>query len=113
MRHDALVPPSPADALVLPTPLWEFVIALGIGWVLWRLGAKPRAVGWLTGMYLVMSGVARFVVEFWRINPRLYLGMSNAQVAALGSVVLGAVVIGLAQAKRMPWGPRVVEESAT
>ena len=107
MRQDALVPPTPADALVLPTPLWEFAIALGIGWLLWRLGARPRAVGWITGVYLVVSGVARFGVEFWRINPRLYLGMSNAQVAAVGSVVLGLVVIGVAQAKRLPWGPRV------
>ncbi len=37
----------------------------------------------------MLSGAARFAVEFWRINPKLYLGMSNAQVAALGSVVVG------------------------
>lgn len=110
MRPDALVPPSPPDALVLPTPLWEFAIALGIGWLLWRLGAKARPVGWMTGFYLVLSGLARFVVEFWRINPKLYLGMSNAQVAAVGSVVLGLLVIGLAQAKQVPWAPQVSGE---
>ncbi len=50
-------------------------------------------MGWLTGLYLVLSGVGRFLVEFVRINPRLYWGMSNAQVAALGSVVVGLVVM--------------------
>ncbi len=111
MRHDALVPPHPADALVLPTPLWEFAFAMLLGWVLWRLGRKAWPVGWLTGLYLVLSGLARFVVEFWRINPRLYWGMSNAQVAALGSVVAGAVVIGLAQVKRVHWAPELAVES--
>jgi len=28
-----------------------------------------------------------------RINPRLYWGMSNAQVAAIGSMLVGAVVM--------------------
>ena len=58
-----------------------------------------------------MSGMARFVVEFWRINPRLYWGMSNAQVAALGSVVAGAVVMGAAWAKRVQWAPELAVES--
>jgi phosphatidylglycerol:prolipoprotein diacylglycerol transferase len=47
----------------------------------------------LTGLYLVLSGVGRFLVEFVRINPRIHWGMSNAQVAALGSVVVGLVVM--------------------
>jgi len=40
--------------------------------------------GQITGEYLVLSGVARFLVEFIRINPRIYWGMSNAQVARPG-----------------------------
>ena len=111
MRHDALVPPNPANALVLPTPLWEFCFAMFLGWVLWRLGRKAWPVGWLTGLYLVVSGLARFTVEFWRINPRLYWGMSNAQVAALGSVVVGAVVMGAAWAKKVQWVPELAVES--
>ena len=95
MRPDALVPPHPADALVLATPLWEFGIALVLALVLWHLGRRARPLGWLTGVYLVLTGLARFCVEVWRINPKLYLGhtMSNAQVAALGSVLTGAVVV--------------------
>ena len=47
----------------------------------------------VTGLYLVLSGLARFLVEFVRINPPVYGWMTNAQVAALGSVVVGVVVM--------------------
>ncbi len=52
-----------------------------------------RRLGQITGEYLVLSGVARFLVEFIRINPRIYWGMSNAQVASLGSIVAGILLI--------------------
>ena len=41
----------------------------------------------------MLSGVARFLVEFIRINPRIYWGMSNAQVASLGSIVAGILLM--------------------
>lgn len=95
IRPDALDPPQPdpPGLLVQPTPVYELLYALAIGWWLWKRGAKPRPLGFLTGEYLVLSGVGRFLVEFVRINPRLYWGMSNAQVAALGSVVVGVVMM--------------------
>jgi phosphatidylglycerol:prolipoprotein diacylglycerol transferase len=89
----ALVPGAPLNAMVQPTPVYEFLFSLALAWLLWRLGAKARPLGWLTGLYLVLSGTGRFLVEFVRLNPRLYWGMSNAQVAALGSVVVGVVVV--------------------
>lgn len=105
MAHNALVPPSPPTVAVLPTPLFEFLIALVIAWVVWQLGAKARPLGWLTGVYLLMSGAARFFIEFWRINPKLYLGehFSNAQMAALGSVLAGGLIL-LATHTRQPVG---------
>jgi phosphatidylglycerol:prolipoprotein diacylglycerol transferase len=97
MAKNALVPPTPPNALVQPTPVYELLFSLALAWLLWRLGSKTRSVGWLTGLYLVLSGVGRFLVEFVRINPRLYWGMSNAQVAALGSVVVGLIVMLVAR----------------
>ena len=49
MAKNALVPPTPPDALVQPTPVYEFLFALVLGWFLWRLGAKARPLGWLRG----------------------------------------------------------------
>jgi len=107
MRPDALVP---TPDLVQPTPIYELLFSLVLAWLLWRLGAKPRTAGWLTGLYLFLSGIGRFLVEFVRINPRIYWGMSNAQVAALGSVVVGLVVMVIARGSRV--APAAVETEA-
>ncbi len=100
MKPNALFPPNPPDALVQPTPVYELLFSLLVCAILWRLGVPRRALGWLTGLYLVLTGTGRFFVEFVRINPRLYWGMSNAQVAALGSVVVGWIILLVTSRKR-------------
>jgi phosphatidylglycerol:prolipoprotein diacylglycerol transferase len=118
MAANALVPVRPAGALVLDTPLWEFLAALVIAWVMWQLGKQARPLGWLTAVYLVLSGLARFSVEFFRINPKLYLGehFSNAQMAALGSVLAGILILVAVRSKEPVGGPAEMpvrlEESA-
>src|SRR5580698_7827203 len=83
----------PTVQRVHPTPIYELIAALLIAWYLWQRGKVDRPVGMITGEYLVWSGLARFLVEFVRINPRIYFGMSNAQVASIGSMVAGVVLI--------------------
>jgi phosphatidylglycerol---prolipoprotein diacylglyceryl transferase len=88
----------PTIQRVHPTPIYELLIALLIAGYLWRRGAhsgdgRTPPVGQITGEYLVLSGAARFLVEFIRINPRIYWGMSNAQVASLGSIAAGILLI--------------------
>ncbi|MBW4043646.1 prolipoprotein diacylglyceryl transferase [Acidipila rosea] len=92
----------PTTQRVHPTPIYELIAALLIGWFLWRRGApeSPKPIGQLTGEYLILSGIARFLVEMIRINPRLYWGMSNAQMASLGSVVAGVLLILWARSHR-------------
>ena len=109
MAPSALVPPIPRGSAVLPTPLWEFAIALVIAWVIWRLGRKARPLGWLTGLYLFLSGVARFCVEFYRINPKLYFGhnLSNAQVAAAATALVGLSIL-LSVRRNLPIGGPVL-----
>jgi phosphatidylglycerol---prolipoprotein diacylglyceryl transferase len=85
----------PTTQRVHPTPIYELIVALLIAAYLWRRGTKSDrfSAGQITGEYLVLSGVARFLVEFIRINPRIYWGMSNAQVASLGSIVAGILLM--------------------
>jgi phosphatidylglycerol:prolipoprotein diacylglycerol transferase len=83
----------PTVQRVHPTPIYELIAALLIAWYLWQRGKVDRPVGMITGEYLVLSGLARFLVEFVRINPRIYFGMSNAQVASIGSMIAGVVLI--------------------
>src|SRR5580698_8264230 len=80
----------PTDQKVHPTPIYEFLIALVIFWILWRLGGRmirdARPAGTVFAVYLVLTGVARFFIEFIRINPRSFFGMTNAQAASLASI---------------------------
>ena len=90
----------PTDQRVHPTPIYELLAALFIAWILWRIGARqisqtvgtgPRALpaGAVFAFYLLLTGLSRFLVEFIRINPRSFLGMTNAQVASLASILVG------------------------
>jgi phosphatidylglycerol---prolipoprotein diacylglyceryl transferase len=80
---------EPVFAPVYPTPLYELAMGLLIGWWLWKRGGKPHAVGSILGQYLILTGIARFLVEFIRRNPKVIWGLSNAQLASLGAVAMG------------------------
>lgn len=97
----------PTMERVHPTPVYEFIVACLTAWLLWRMGASAqvqagggskkapaqnaaRKPGEIFGVYLVLTGVARFLVEFIRINPRSFFGFTNAQVASAISIAVGA-----------------------
>lgn len=84
---------EPIMVPVHPTPLYELAGGLLIGWWLWRRGRKHRPGGAILGEYLVLSGLARFLVEFLRRNPKILWGLSNAQLASAGCVIAGAVLL--------------------
>jgi phosphatidylglycerol:prolipoprotein diacylglycerol transferase len=88
----------PTTERVHPTPLYEFLIWMFIALVLWKLGNAAIRSGLPTAgkiffYYLILTGVARFLIEMIRINPRSFLGMSNAQTASVASVFLGLVLL--------------------
>jgi phosphatidylglycerol:prolipoprotein diacylglycerol transferase len=87
----------PTTERVHPTPLYEFIIWLAIGALLWHMGSKatrgPKAKGEIFCDYLILTGIARFLVEIIRINPRSFLGMSNAQAVSALSVIAGAALL--------------------
>jgi phosphatidylglycerol:prolipoprotein diacylglycerol transferase len=87
----------PTTERVHPAPLYELLIWSMIGWVLWRLGAwllkRPGRAGEIFCYYLILTGVARFLVEIIRINPPWILGLSNAQVASAASVIAGGLLL--------------------
>jgi phosphatidylglycerol---prolipoprotein diacylglyceryl transferase len=91
----------PTTERVHPTPIYEFLVALVIFWILWKLGErglKKRAPnGMVFAAYLVLTGVARFLVEIIRINPRSFYwltkyGLSNAQAASVVSIIAGIIL---------------------
>jgi len=89
----------PTTERVHPTPIYEFLAAMVIGYILWRIGARAigglRPAGEVFAFYLILTGVARFLVEFIRINPRSFFGMSNAQTASVASMLAGILLFTL------------------
>lgn len=84
--------PTPPGVRVHPTPLYELIFGLALGAYLWWRGRKKRPLGLLTAEFLVLSSVGRFLVEIIRRNPRIYFGMSNAQVASLATAAAGLLL---------------------
>jgi phosphatidylglycerol:prolipoprotein diacylglycerol transferase len=87
----------PTTDRVHPTPIYEFLVAMLIGYILWRIGARAvgglRPAGEVFAYYLIFTGVARFLVEFIRINARSFFGMTNAQAASIASILAGAILL--------------------
>jgi phosphatidylglycerol:prolipoprotein diacylglycerol transferase len=105
------IEPTPPFVRVHPTPLYELAAGLLIGAWLWWRGGKQRGTGALVGEYLVLSGTARFLVEFVRRNPKVLWGLSNAQLASAGSVIAGAALIWWASTRTVT-GPQETTQKA-
>jgi phosphatidylglycerol:prolipoprotein diacylglycerol transferase len=86
----------PTTQRVHPTPIYEFLAAGLIAWILWRLGARGLKThapnGIIFAAYLVLTGIARFLVEIIRINPRSFYGLTNAQAASVVSILAGVAL---------------------
>lgn len=76
-----------------PTPLYSIAGNLVIGAGLLRLRALGAADPLVLGLYLVLSGIARFVEESYRAEPqtRVIAGLHIYQWLAIGQAVAGIV----------------------
>ena len=80
---------KPPGVVVHPAPLYEFAAYLAIFALLWRMRRTAAPDGVLFSWFLVLHGTARFLVEIVRVNPRIVLGLSEAQLVSLALVALG------------------------
>lgn len=92
----------PTTEIVHPTPVYETLASLVIFWVLWRMRGRLTAPWSLFGLYLVLAGVERFVVEFVRATPVAFAGLTTAQVISIAIVVIGAVLVWTGWTRREP-----------
>lgn len=84
----------PTLEYVHPTPVYEFLAGLAIFYYLRRLTRKQLPYGHLLAQYLMLSGVARFLVEFIRLNRRSLFGITDAQAISLICIMAGIILIG-------------------
>jgi phosphatidylglycerol:prolipoprotein diacylglycerol transferase len=85
---------------VHPTQLYEVAMSMVMFGIIWRLRGHHHAEGWLFGIYCILAGIERFVVEFFRAkDDTLAIGLTIAQVIAIGAVALGIAIL---MARRRP-----------
>jgi phosphatidylglycerol:prolipoprotein diacylglycerol transferase len=110
----------PADAnplqlvAVHPTQIYETTLMLlAFAW-LWRLRDHRHGVGWRFGVYLVLAGVERFLIEMVRAKDDRLLGpFSLAQATSVLLVVAGVWVMArLSQPDPAPVPAALTEKTA-
>ncbi len=87
-------PGTPLSTVVAvhPTQIYEVVLGFLMFAILWRLRDHRHAEGWLFGMYCVLAGIERFVIEFFRAKDDRFFGpLTVAQMIALAFIVVGIV----------------------
>ena len=83
---------------VYPTQLIEVVLGFAIFGILWRMRDHDHAEGWLFGVWCVLAGIERFIVEFLRAKDDRFswaFGLSMAQLIALAMIVVGVGVMAI------------------
>jgi phosphatidylglycerol:prolipoprotein diacylglycerol transferase len=71
---------------VHPTQLYEVAWLLPLAAFLWR---RRHASPFLFGEYIALAGVGRIVIETWRVNEPVALGLTEPQIIGLGMIAAG------------------------
>jgi phosphatidylglycerol:prolipoprotein diacylglycerol transferase len=97
----------PVDYPVHPTQLYEFAWLSAVTAFLWARRKKSPS---LIGEFLVLNGAGRTVIEHWRLNPRVALGLSEAQWIGIALIVVG-IALWLMAARKIPAGSTSADQS--
>jgi phosphatidylglycerol:prolipoprotein diacylglycerol transferase len=95
------VPPGTDPTTVLavhPTQIYEAILMLAAFMWIWTLRKGSRPIGWVFGLYLVIAGVERFLIEILRAKDDRFLGpFTLAQLTSVILVAVGAWVVAKLQ----------------
>lgn len=74
---------------VHPTPIYEIIMYVAIFALLWSMRRRIKFNGERMCLYMILAGSARFLVEFLRINPRVFWCFSEAQLFSILMIIVG------------------------
>jgi phosphatidylglycerol:prolipoprotein diacylglycerol transferase len=103
----------PPGVRVHPAPVYETLLSTGIFAALWSMRKRPLRDGDLFWWYLILTSVARFVVEFVRINKYSILGMTHPQAVSVVLIAIGAWRLLAGSAEPVPPRPRKLARPAS
>jgi phosphatidylglycerol:prolipoprotein diacylglycerol transferase len=84
--------PTPPGVTVQPTPIYETLAMCLLAYFLWKLRDRVRP-GVILGLYLVLSGLERLLVEFIRRNKEVLAGLTAPQLESIVLMVIGAIML--------------------
>jgi phosphatidylglycerol:prolipoprotein diacylglycerol transferase len=80
-------------ARVHPAPVYETLAYSAIFLTLWRLRDRGLRDGSMLWLYLVLSSIVRFLVEFVRVEPVLAGGLTEAQWIGIPLALTGVLML--------------------
>ena len=101
---------TPGDTVVAvhPTQLYETALGFVMFLILWRMRKHAHQEGWLFGVWCVLAGVERFIIEFFRAkDDQTTAGLTSAQIIAITVCLIGVglLIFRRGGAKGGPVGP--------
>jgi prolipoprotein diacylglyceryltransferase len=103
VNKDGVIMPSSQEehryslpAPVFPTPLYEIIICTTLFLFMWAIRKKIKTPWVMFGIYLILNGMERFIIEMIRVNISYKVSsfaFSQAQEIAIGLVVVGVGLI--------------------
>lgn len=89
---------------VFPTPFYEAMICLLLFVFLWQIRKKINAPGLLFGIYLILNGTERFLIEKIRINTTYNIfnhAITQAELISSALILLGLVLVFMSKSGKL------------
>jgi phosphatidylglycerol:prolipoprotein diacylglycerol transferase len=80
---------------VFPTPIYEAIACIGLFFILWAIRKRLTSPWKMFGIYLILTGIERFLVELIRVNYKYDWGFIHPTQAEIISVFLFLLGLGL------------------
>ncbi len=87
---------------VFPTPFYETVICTLLFLILWAFRKRIMVAGTISGIYFILNGLERFLIEKIRVNNQYhFLGLhpSQAEIISFFLILTGVFIIVIVQVK--------------
>jgi len=83
-------------APVYPTSFYESTVCILLFLFLWSIRDRIKIPGVFFGIYLILNGIERFLIEFIRVNTRYHIGnfsFPQAQLIAVCLFIAGVILV--------------------
>ena len=91
---------------LVPTQIISALFLVSAGLAFIPIVLRKKNVGLGFGCSAVVYSMFRFIIEFWRDDPRMFiLGMSDGQVFSLLYFMVGLTIVIYVARKTSPPGP--------